>query len=56
MKDLARKGTIIWDNELLDRLCAAAREIGLKQYWPEYMKKVIRELAEALDIELPRRA
>ena len=51
----AQKGTIIWDNDLLDRLCAAARQLGMRQYWPEYMKRVIRELADALNIELPRR-
>ena len=56
MVSRAAKGTIIWDNDLLDRLCAAARQLGMRQYWPEYMKKVIRELAEAVGIELPRRA
>ena len=52
---MVRAGTIIWDNRLLRRLCSAAREIGYHEYWPDYMKRVIRELAEAIGIELPRR-
>ena|GEM_PF-2854046 len=55
MKGKARKGTIIWDNELLNRLCTAARQLGMREYWPEYMKRVIRELADTLNIKLPRR-
>ena len=55
VKPSSRKNTIIWDNELLKKLCDAARQYGLREYWPEYMKRVIRELADALNIELPRR-
>ena len=55
MKPSGRKNTVIWDNELLKRLCNAARQYGYHEYWPEYMKRVIRELADALNIKLPRR-
>jgi len=52
---MAKSGTVIWDNRLLNKLCQACREIGYRDYWPEYMKRVIRELAETVGVELPRR-
>jgi len=52
---MTRKGTVIWDNKLLRRLCQACREIGYHEYWPDYMKKQIRKLAKELGIKLPTR-
>ena len=52
---MGKSGTVIWDNRLLNELCRVCRELGLREYWPEYMKRVIRELAEVVGVELPRR-